>query len=255
MGVITNYNDYDLRWSSAAIYNKTVYLAGGENNPASPIKHLYRIVRSGDDYIIQMVSPTPVNGSDIRLISALGQLFIISDNNGQFSTWSVDPEEGTYSAITTGSFPAFRRPLNIIGTENGIYIAGKYDPANQNNTIISKFTESIGWQTIYSNVSANTGKLIMNVVDGKVMMTDILSETPETTRIELNLADDSIAIVEVETADIYGIDEGFGGFCLNETNDLLKGGFDVSGTCTPFHPPVVQTVLNRFDSIQCSRKR
>ncbi|HOB72063.1 MAG TPA: hypothetical protein PKM18_09800, partial [bacterium] len=180
----------------------------------------------------------PLEGaSDIRLISAMGNLYFFEDSNGVLKTWSVDLDTETYTEVTSGMIPAYIRPFNIIGTETGIYIAGKYDPADQNNTVIAKLSGSNGWQIIHSNVNAETGKLIMNVIDGKLVMTDIFSDNPVTTRMVLDTADDSVIIEEIETPDIYGIEEGFGGYCLNETGNLIKGGLEMSGECVPFTHP------------------
>ncbi len=238
MGTISNYSDYDLEWSSATVHNKTVYIASSiEDDLGSFIKNLYRIVRNGSDFVIEPVMIISIDGSQIRLISAIGKLYVISDKNGVFSTMAINPETAETTLIDSGINPAFVRPLNIIGTETGIYIAGKYDPANPDNTIIAKLSDNNGWQIIHSNVNANTDKLIMNVIDGKVVMTDILAETLVTTRIVLDTANDSVNIEEIETPDIYGIEEGFGSYCLNETDNIVKGGLEMSGECMPFTHP------------------
>jgi hypothetical protein len=236
LGTVFNYGSYDLEWSSATIHNKTIYLSS--KDAAAPTAPVYRIVRSDNGYEIQFILRIPLEGaSDIRLISAMENLYFFEDSNGVLKTWSVDLDTETYTEVTSGMIPAYIRPFNIIGTETGIYIAGKYDPANPDNTIIAKLSDNNGWQIIQSGVNAETGKLIMNVIDGKLVMTDIFSDDPVTTRMVLDTADDSVIIEEIETPDIYGIEEVSGSYCLNETDSIVKGGLEISGECVPFTHP------------------
>jgi hypothetical protein len=237
MGVISNYSDYDLEWSSATVHNRTIYIAAIEDVQSTVGKNLYRIVRDGDNFIIEPVMIIPIDGSQIRLISALGKLYVISDNDGVFSTLAVNPETEKSTLINSEINPSFIRPLNIIGTETGIYIAGKYDPADQNNTIVAKLSDNNGWQIIHSGINADTDKLIMDVINGSIIMTNIISDSDMPTRIELDLNDDTINIADIEPFDIYGIEERGDIYCLNETDDVLKGGLEVSGECTPFTHP------------------
>jgi len=239
IGTVLNYGDFDVSdFAAATIYNDTIYMAAEDNNLAASLKYLYRIVRSSGNFVVQQISLLPVSGSSrARLVSSMNNLYLVSDNNGIFSTWKVNPENGITEEITLGLSPVFKTPLNIMGTENGIYLAGKYDPVNPDNTIIAKLSDNNGWQIIHSNVNAETGKLIMNVIDGKLVMTDILSDDPVTTRTVLDMTDDSVIIEEIETPDIYGIEEDPSEYCLNETDDFLKGGLLVNDECTPFTHP------------------
>lgn len=233
VGTITNYADYQIKSSASAIHNNTIYLAGGEED-VPQIKNIYKIVRNGDDFVVEMVAPTSISEGAIRLITGLGKLYLIADNNGATSTWAINPENGIQTLVTLGISPVFKTPFNIIGTETGIYLAGKYDPNNVEDTIIAKLTDSDGWHIIHSTVSADTEKLIMNEINGKIVMTDILSDNPMTTRIELNLTDDTINIEPVESFDIYGVEEVQDTYCLSEESGFVLGGRLIDDVCTPF---------------------
>ncbi len=234
IGTVTNYSDYLINSiKSAAVYDNTIYFIGS-TMLRSVTQFLYKIVREEDDsYVLKKVLQQNLGmNSSVKLIPALGNIYIAADKDGVMEISEVDLAEGKISEIESDIKPFYSLPLNIIGTETGIYLTGRYNPENSKSTSVMKFDKTNGWQIINDNINADTEKLIMNNIDGRIVMTNILSTNDTTSRIELDTADNSIKIEEVETVDIFQLDTEEPHYCVSETgNSIYPGITERYGTC------------------------
>ncbi|HPS31246.1 MAG TPA: kelch repeat-containing protein, partial [bacterium] len=124
------------------------------------------------------------------------------------------------------------------GITGKLYIYGGENASGLNNDLMEYDLNSDTWRTIQTTYNSTAGgpegrknaHLFINRLTDELLLNGGIAENSADMGYDwtLDLASENWTSKKNSSEPSY---------CLNETNDLLKGGFDVSGTCTPFTHP------------------
>ncbi|MGI6394789.1 MAG: hypothetical protein ACOX2F_08735 [bacterium] len=198
-------------------------------------------------YMLEEVGPLGINEENFdswRMISANDKAYIIGS---QFSNDSTKifklNEEDEFEAVT-GTTPPASSILNTGVFGQYIFLTGGMNANNGNMTDIWRFdTENEIWEQIPVTLQGDFRKVITQVVDGKLVMANPVIDgntTHPAFEIDPDIADlndlaASLTYIEIPVTEVEY--EESDTYCLNETDNILKGGLEMSGECVPFTHP------------------
>ncbi|GEM_PF-6428791 len=179
-----------------------------------------------------------------QLVTVGDAVYLLARNGSNNTTTlrKLDTANWTISTpIATTVSPAARDIYNVGSIGTKLYLAGGLAANGDEFKDIWSFdTETEQWTKLYDNLTIDMRKLIMEPIDGTLVMANPVLEFHQTTHaaVAINLTDGTLSYPEVpvmESPD-YLLDF-VEGYCLNETETEVKGGTYTGGTCTPFTHP------------------
>jgi len=215
-------------------------------------RHLFRVsVESVEPEITYSLHDLGLTGigddilEDEKLISVDNKLFVIgADSAGAGTrTFKSASGEAPFTEIT-GLSPASRKIYNLKAAGKYIFLTGGMNANNGSMTDIWRFdTESEEWAQVPFSLVGDFRKVITQFVDGKLVMANPVMTgnlTHPAFEIDPDIADindlvESIDYVEIPVTE--AVYESMDTYCLNETDNIVKGGLEMSGECVPFTHP------------------
>jgi|GEM_PF-4851945 len=181
----------------------------------------------------------------VKLVSAGNGLFLIGKDSAGARTRTFKMTNGNpvFTEIT-GTAPAQRNIYNLKASGKYIFLTGGENANNGTMNDLWRFdTENEIWEQIPVQLNGDFRKVISQVVDGKLVMANPVIDG-NTTHPAFEI-DPAIEDLEDLAASVNNISipvtvveyEGTGDYCLNETDDILKGGLQGSDSCIPFTHP------------------
>ncbi len=181
------------------------------------------------------------NYSGKYLIAVGSSRYLLSRAGGVTTLHLFDTLTGQFTLLAPAVSPSARKVYNVYGTEDKLYLVGGIDMNDGTPKDLWAFdTATNEWTKLHDNLTGDLRKLIIELIDGKIVMASPVLEFHQMTHsaIALDPTGNSISYptVPVTESPDYLLDL-IEGYCLNENGTLLKGGTMISGSCTPFTHP------------------
>jgi|GEM_PF-5552510 len=255
LGALTGGDQMSQLIAVTQVENQFFIIGKDNSNATAPVERLYVLTstqigttQQGDDtvptfaYTLTTLGATGLDAyTGKRLISVGNTLYLLTRGDTVTTLRKLDPLSHAFTAIATVSAPSARKIYNIYGTENKLYLAGGLELNDDQPKDLWAFdTDTEEWTQLYNNLTGDLRKLVIEPIDGKLVMANPMLEFHQTVHsaIALNLTDETISypsIPVIESPDyLLGLADAT---CLNETGSTLKGGTLIGGYCTPFTHP------------------
>ncbi|MBQ4439159.1 hypothetical protein II898_09830, partial [bacterium] len=142
--------------------------------------------------------------------------------------------------ISGTALPQIRDVYNLEVKDGVLYLAGgallSESEVHFTNDIW-RFTETGGWQLIRNDLNIFPITLRIDFDGNNIILTDRVIRPNGTTERAI-FADDGTGDIVIETVPVEGAHiQGFGDYCLKETDSAIQGGIETSGECIPFTHP------------------
>ncbi len=185
----------------------------------------------------------------IRMISDGYNVYLAESipNEDVVNMYKLD-ENNVFTKISGSEAPPARKILNLT-VENGyIFLTGgtKYRDDTK-MTDFWRFDLANGeWELINDSLEGDFRKVITQPVDGRLVMSSPLMYRGKATHdtFEIDPSIENVADINIDYVDIpvtaVEIAE-YESYCLNETDNILKGGLEAGGGCVPFSNPWYRT--------------
>ena len=220
-------------------------------------EHLYKIQSTG-----QTVTPTEgvnicflhryvfeptdlgtlTNLSNITLHSVGNSLFALGKTTSGMKVYKLSEQNGNsyFEDISGTIMPQSRDVYNVEIQDAVLYLAGGAEFGENSvdlKTDIWRFTETDGWQLIRNDLNIFPVTLRIDFDGDNIILTDRVIRSNGTTNRAIFPADGTGNIV-IETVPVEGANvQGFGDYCLKESENTLSGGIETNGECVPFTHP------------------
>jgi hypothetical protein len=256
IGIISNWDSNIQSVKSATERDGILYFIGLVNNVLKLIKVLppdFGIVISNicdTPYPVYTIQEFDVpelvedNVEKIKMMEVAGSIYLIgaSRANETVKTYKIT-ENNTLTEIE-GLNPPSRNILNMGKAGKYIFLTGGEGYLSESMNDLWRFdTENEIWEQIPIVLTGDFRKVITQVVDGKLVMANpVIDGNTTHPAFEIdpaieNLNDLAVSISYVEIPVTEVEYEALDTYCLNETDDILKGGLEISGVCVPFTHP------------------
>ncbi|HQB11294.1 MAG TPA: hypothetical protein PLW37_15635, partial [bacterium] len=249
VGVLNNLPDY-FNPVNSAYHNGDLFVVSREGSNAAILKKIYVInpislngnTCTGSDNIYEPVFIDDLpNISNASLYSFSGGLYIIGEGGNGMEVHKLANQNGDYytANITGTAMPSLRDTYTAAVKDDVLYLAGGVDVNGDDidfKTDMWRFTESEGWTLIRNDLNLFPASFRIDFDGNDIVLTNRIVKSDSTTEIVRFSVDGTGNTPVPETIEIEGavplsINDSY---CLNETNQLLKGGLNVSGECVPF---------------------
>jgi len=229
----------------------------GKSGLTSPVEKIFALTATQTGTAMHVTHEVPVytytltakgdTGLDAltgkKLVTVGDAVYLLSRNETDNTTAirKLDTASWTITAITPPVTPSARKVYNAYGAEDKLYLVGGIDVNNGTPKDLWAFdTVTDQWTKLHDNLTGDLRKLVIEPIDGKIVMVSPILEFYQTTHstIAFDLTEETVsypAVPVISSPDqMLALIEGY---CLNETGTLLKGGTLVLGLCTPFTHP------------------
>ena len=179
-----------------------------------------------------------------QMISTGEKLYITGNYNSGTNTLIFKYNEtGNQFVQITGSSPASRKIYNLKAAGKYIFLTGGMNANNGSMTDIWRFdTESEEWTQVPFSLVGDFRKAITQLIDGKLVIANPIIDgnvthpaftinNPEA----VNVSEIIISYIDIPVTEVEYIEADT--YCLNETDNIVKGGLEMSGECMPFTHP------------------
>ncbi|HPS31786.1 MAG TPA: hypothetical protein PLZ43_16135, partial [bacterium] len=233
-------------------YNGNLYVVSREGANAAIFKNIYVIFPveygentcsgSGNIFVPELIGSLP-DLSNITIHSFPDGLVAVGEGGNGMEVHKLVENNGDtwFENITGAAMPSMRDVYSVEIKDGVLYLAGGIQIEGSFidfKTDIWKFTEPGGWSLIRNDLNLFPVSLKIDLDGTDIILTDRIFKSDATTeRVKFN-ADGTGVTPVVETVPVEGVPaEGYGDYCLNETDELLKGGLEMTGECVPFTHP------------------
>ena len=185
---------------------------------------------------------TIINLSNITLHSVGNSLFALGKSGNVMKIFKLSELNGNpyFEDISGTILPEGRDVYNVEIQDDVLYLAGGAEFGENSadlKTDIWRFTEADGWQLIRNDINMFPVTLRIDFDGDNIILTDRVIRLNGTTNRAIFPADGTGDIV-IETVPVEGANvQGFGDYCLAESENTLAGGLETSGECVPFTHP------------------
>ena len=257
LGIINNWDSEMTSIKTVISTDTGLYFIAGTDSQGQYGQYLFMLTVDGSPeitspenlpeitYSLQNLGLTGIGDDTLKyekLVSIAGNLFVIgADSAGAGTRVFKLTDDAILFEEITGSAPVGRKIYNLKVSGKYIFLIGGMDDNNGSMTDMWRFdTANEIWEQIPVTLQGDFRKVISQVVDGKLVMAnpvidgnvthpafeiDPAIENINDLAENLNYVEIPVTEVEYEALDTY---------CLNEADQFLKGGLDVSGECVPF---------------------
>ena len=246
--------------SASVNHNGTLYVVsknGGDTAHIYQIQSTNQTVTPTEGHNICFIprvifEPLDLGGltglSSITLHSVGESLLALGESTSGMKVFKVSEQNGNpyFEDISGTNIPQKRDVYNVEVKNGVLYLAGGAELGENSvdlKTDIWRFTETDGWQLIRNDLNIFPLTLRIDFDGDNIILTDRVIRPNGTTNRAIFAADGTgdivIATVPVEGAHI----QGFGDYCLNESDSAIQGGIETSGTCVPFTHPFYNSFL------------
>ena len=180
--------------------------------------------------------------TNITLHSVGNNLLALGKTSSGMKVYKLSEQNGNpyFEDISGTILPGERDVYNVEVKDGVLYLAGgallSESEVHFTNDIWS-FTETDGWQLIRNDIHMFPVTLRIDFDGDNIILTDRVIRLNGTTNRAIFPADGTGDIV-IETVPVEGANvQGFGDYCLAESENTLAGGLETSGECVPFTHP------------------
>jgi len=249
VGVLSNLPDY-FNPVNSVYHNGDLFVISKEVTNAAILKKIYVInpvslngntcTGSNNIYEPVFIDDLP-DISNASLYSFTGGLYIIGEGGNGMEVHKLAQQSGDYYTVNiTGlAMPTLRDTYTATVRDNVLYLAGGAAVNGDDidfKTDIWKFTETDGWTMIRNDLNLFPASFRIDFDGDDIVLANRIVKSNSTTEIVRFNVDGSgdtpvPETIEVEGAVPLSVNDSY---CLNETDNILKGGLDASGECVPF---------------------
>ena len=180
--------------------------------------------------------------TNITIHSVGNSLLALGKTTSGMKVYKLSEQNGNpyFEDISGTILPEGRDVYNVEIQEDVLYLAGGAGFGENSadlKTDIWRFTETDGWQLIRNDINMFPVTLRIDFDGDNIILTDRVIRLNGTTNRAIFPADGTGDIV-IETVPVEGANvQGFGDYCLAESENTLAGGLETSGECVPFTHP------------------
>ncbi|MBR6422816.1 hypothetical protein IKS86_08920 [bacterium] len=238
---------------TSTYHNRELYIV---NKNSGNTAHIYRIDKTDlaitpqqfinicpVQWIFTLVDlGTIINLSNITLHSVGNSLFALGKTTSGMKVYKLSEQNGNnyFEDISGTAMPQIRDVYNVEVKDGVLYLAGgallSESEVHFTNDIW-RFTETDGWQLIRNDLNIFPVTLRIDFDGDNIILTDRVIR-PNGTTDRAIFADDGTGDIVIETVPVEGANvQGFGDYCLKESETAVQGGIETSGECVPFTHP------------------
>ena len=240
---------------TASVYhNGSLYVVSKNGGNTT---HLYKIQSTGQTvtptggvnicFLPRVIfDPVDLGGltdlTNITLHSVGNNLLALGKTTSGMKVYKLSEQNGNpyFEDISGTALPQIRDVYNLEVKDGVLYLAGgallSESEVHFTNDIW-RFTETGGWQLIRNDLNIFPITLRIDFDGNNIILTDRVIRPNGTTERAI-FADDGTGDIVIETVPVEGAHiQGFGDYCLKETDSAIQGGIETSGECIPFTHP------------------